>query len=304
MKKIILVFLLLFFFGTASASDITWSDKNTGDSVTAANMNEIKTAVNSKQDELAEGAFANGDKTKLDGIESGSLAPDDTAYNATSWDGDGDPPTKNAVRDKFESLSYEPADAAITKSDEAETITGAWDFGGATSLEMPNTAGDLTLDAAGEFGTDSTDEQFCFHDGTREVCVSSIQMWQMSFDPGNMYDSDAELWLVDLHADTYPNGIVLWRWSVRCNVADPDVEMDMDLMYCDDPGSGAFPGANPTLIDVMDTTTGNSSESTNTNMAGNGVVATGKTIYLLWGADPEGTCTQLHVRLHYYIPEN
>ena len=149
-------------------TNITWSDKvsGAGDStgeLSAADANEVKTAVNSKADQTAldttnaavalntekvsypgpqdisgkqdipaEGAFANGDKTKLDSIESnatadqtgaeiealldielggpgwktpGGGAADDTPYDATSWDGNLDAPTKNAVRDKFESLS-------------------------------------------------------------------------------------------------------------------------------------------------------------------------------------------------------
>jgi len=180
----------------------------------------------------------------------------------------------------------------------------AYDFGGATSLEVPNTAGDVAVDAAGEIAVDSTQRQLAYYDGTVEIAIPSIQIMQPTFDPGTWYDSDAEVWLMDLHSDRFPDGIVITKWYVDCNVADPDVEMDLDLKYADAVAGGAFPGGSQTLIDVMDTTTGNASEDTNTNMAGNGVVATGKTIYLSFGADPEGTCTQLHLRIHYYIPES
>ena len=34
----------------------------------------------------------------------GPIPPDNTPYNATTWDGDLRAPTKNVIRDKFESL--------------------------------------------------------------------------------------------------------------------------------------------------------------------------------------------------------
>ena len=87
--------------------------------------NATQSALNDKQDILLEGAFADGDKTKLDGIEAGaevnvqsdwnSVAGDslilnkpstvsDAAYGA-GWNGDTDAPSKNAVYDKIESLT-------------------------------------------------------------------------------------------------------------------------------------------------------------------------------------------------------
>ena len=41
-------------------SDITWADKATGGTFTAADANEVKTAVNSKQDTVASGTQALG----------------------------------------------------------------------------------------------------------------------------------------------------------------------------------------------------------------------------------------------------
>lgn len=127
------------------------------------------------------------------------------------------------------------------------------------------------------------------------------QVAQFSFDPGAKYNSSAYVWIADLVASRFPYGIQITAWSVDCDVADPDVEMDLDLMWCDAVAGGAFPGANPTLIDVMDTTTGNSAETVNTNMAANGVVASTKSLYLYFGADPEGTCTQVHIVIEYEI---
>src|SRR5690349_11276353 len=69
----------------------------------------------------------------------GSSSVDDTAYDATSWNGvTGTAPSKNAVRDKFETLrigtdvqAYD-ADlttyAGFTPSANVQTILGAADF--------------------------------------------------------------------------------------------------------------------------------------------------------------------------------
>jgi hypothetical protein len=87
----------------------------------------INGILGSYQQKPSEGAFANGDKTKLNGIATGAEVNvnadwnassgdaqilnkptiptvSDTAYNATTWDGNTDAPSKNAVRDKIESL--------------------------------------------------------------------------------------------------------------------------------------------------------------------------------------------------------
>lgn len=135
--------------------------------------------------------------------------------------------------------------------------------------------------------------------------VPFSHMMQGTFDLAAQYDVDSDLWLIDLNADTYPAGIVITKWYVDANVADPTTELDANLMYCDAVAGDAFPGANPVLIDVLNTTTGNSSE---TNMAssdlGSGVIPIGKSIYIDLDADPTDANTVYHVRIHYYIAEN
>ena len=85
--------------------------------------NDIKT----KQDELTEGAFVDGDKTKLDGIAAGAEVNVQSDWNAVSgdslilnkptipvvsdlaysasWNDNTDAPSKNAVYDKIETIS-------------------------------------------------------------------------------------------------------------------------------------------------------------------------------------------------------
>ena len=48
------------------------------------------------------------------------------------------------------------------------TLTGAWDFGGATSVEIPNGTGP-TVDAAGEIAIDTTSDQLVYYGGAKRV---------------------------------------------------------------------------------------------------------------------------------------
>ena len=124
MKKIVLVLALLLTPTMASATDITWADKSTGGTMSAADANEIKSAVNSKQDELAEGAFVDGDKTKLDGIATGA--------EVNVYPGAGIPLSTGSAW----GTSYTLTTLAAALDDEGWTFTGAVDMTGASSVLM------------------------------------------------------------------------------------------------------------------------------------------------------------------------
>ena len=114
------------------------------------------------------------------------------------------------------------------------------------------------------------------------------------------WDLDSDKFLVDLEGTKYPDGIVITKWSVDCNVADPAVELNANLMFCDALGSGAFPGSGATLIDVLDTTTGNSSENDMSNSdKGDGIIPTTKIIYLDIDVDPATATDFFIVQIHY-----
>lgn len=55
------------------------------------------------------------------------------------------------------------------------SASGAWDFGGATSVEVPNGAGGTTVDAAGEVCVDTTSRTINFYDGTAEVVLNPLR---------------------------------------------------------------------------------------------------------------------------------
>ncbi len=46
---LVIIVMLLLMSGAANATDVTWPDKTTGDRLSAAEANEVKAAVNSKE---------------------------------------------------------------------------------------------------------------------------------------------------------------------------------------------------------------------------------------------------------------
>ena len=179
-----------------------------------------------------------------------------------------------------------------------DTGTGVYDFGGATSFEISNTAGDITCDAAGEVAVDSTNKQLGVYEGSAEVAIPLRHMLQGNITAGD-YDIDPDIWILDLDATTYPNGIYITAVYVDANVADPATELGANLNYCDAVAGGAFPGANATLIKAISTTTGNFSDA-----AVNTAVATGKSIYITLSADPSTATSVFHAKVYFRIPES
>jgi hypothetical protein len=80
--------------------------------------------------------------------------------------------------------------ANVTKLGEAITLdevgagaagANAYDFGGATSLEIPNSAA-VTVDATGEIGVDTTAGQLLFYDGTAARALNPSIIKSMTID--------------------------------------------------------------------------------------------------------------------------
>jgi hypothetical protein len=75
-------------------------------------------------------------------------------------------------------------------------------------------------------------------------------------------------------------GYTITNVKVQCASADPTTEFAGDLKWCDAQGTGAFPSTNPTVIKVLDTTTGNYDSGAITES-----VATGKELYISMDAN-------------------
>ena len=82
--------------------------------------------------------------------------------------------------------------------------------------------------------------------------------------------------------------------------SDPTTEMDIDLKYSD-----GYPGlANANTIDVCDTSSGASSEDTDSNINGGGVIPFGKEVYLQFGTAYTETGHQVKFQLWYHAEED
>jgi hypothetical protein len=68
-------------------------------------------------------------------------------------------------------------EANLVDKSAAETITGSWDFGGATDLEVPNGAGGhAALDTTGQVTVDTTSKSLNFHDGASEAVLQPTRV--------------------------------------------------------------------------------------------------------------------------------
>lgn len=70
-----------------------------------------------------------------------------------------------------------------------DTGTGVHDFGGATSLEIPNGAGGTTVDATGEVCVDSTSKTLNFFDGTSERTLNPEDSKSVTIETPTLNDS-------------------------------------------------------------------------------------------------------------------
>lgn len=104
-------------------------------------------------------------------------------------------------------VSAVATDDAYIKND-GDVGTGVYDFGGADSFEIPNSA-TPTVDAAGEIALDTNgaaadydDAQLIFHDGTREYTVVSVRTSELTTTDNHVivYDAAGNRFLMEAQA--------------------------------------------------------------------------------------------------------
>jgi hypothetical protein len=106
-----------------------------------------------------------------------------------------------------------------------------------------------------------------------------VQTLASSFDPKVVCDGAVDrLPLMQVLATAYPGGINILSWNFSFE-ADPTTEIDLDLKRAD----AQIGVANAAVMDVLDTTSGASSEVTAANINSGAAVAVGKFVYLEFG---------------------
>lgn len=123
------------------------------------------------------------------GNATGQAVGDDTAYNATSWNGATEAPTKNAVRDYIESIAPSGVATTAATANAGDSATSFFSTGTIEDARLPASMADKTItgslaipqgaspttDAAGECAVDTTTGQLRCHDGTAARVWPHIQ---------------------------------------------------------------------------------------------------------------------------------
>jgi hypothetical protein len=203
----------------------------------------------------------------------------------------------------FNTIPTVPANSfALGTSTTGSYAAGDAEAGGATKIT--NGSSDATLSNAGEMHLNTTDEQLSFHsasDGeiSGEASISLLQHRMWVFDPDAVCDGTIDRLFLMTVGDDLPEGMIIDEWKVSFE-ADPTTEVDLDLKY-----ANAFIGvASATVIDVLDTTAGVSSEDTDANINGGSAIANGKVLYLEFGTAYTETGHQIIFEIWYHAEED
>ena len=108
----------------------------------------------------------------------------------------------------------------------AMIVTGASDFGGATSLEVPNGAGGTTVDATGEVCIDSTSKTLNFYDGAAEKSLCPELSKAISVeDPTSaedisMFFTNRAITITEMRAVLVGSATPSVTWTIRHHATD------------------------------------------------------------------------------------
>lgn len=128
--------------------------------------------------------------------------------------------------------------------------------------------------------------------------------YQFFGDIRGLYQTMTSIKILDMGRSTaaFPNGITITSWYVDCSTASPTTQFNGNLRYCDAVTTGAFPGANPVLVDVMDSSSGNSScTDMSTSDLGSGSIPAGKILYWDMDLDPSDVSTTWSIIVNWTV---
>ncbi len=172
------------------------------------------------------------------------------------------------------SSSFGPSDVALATGD---TFTGVHDFGGATSVELPNGTGP-TVDAAGEVAVDTTSDQFIYYGGAKRVLTYKKQKDFVVKTPA---DADDFILFRSRTATTISN--------IYC-IAQGGTSISLTIQECDSAGANCS--------NVDDAQTCDTDGALDDGSLSNASIDAGDWIKVLLGA-PTGTVNFLTVSIYY-----
>ena len=207
--------------------------------------------------------------------------------------------------DSFSELDDVVTDKALVNKADGAVWLGTHDFGGAT-LEIPNSASDLTLDVDGKIGLQDTDDQLCADWGAAgeviaEACISAIRHLTAVFDPAGWWDQESTYRVVPLMTigDDAPEGITIVEWEIDYVGGDPTTEFAGDLIC--DTTADYNRAAGATVMDVLDTTAGASAADSGFDSA---TCANAAKMYIDMDSDPTDANVMMIVDIYFYNEED
>ena len=116
-------------------------------------------------------------------------------------------------------LETQCSDVADFAEADGDTYTGAHDFGGADSVEIPNGA-NPTTDAAGEVAIDTDDSFLEFYDGTASRVIGSVYTKDaLIHNPDGLQATSDAIPLFRVETEWAPHGITITRLRIATNAA-------------------------------------------------------------------------------------
>jgi hypothetical protein len=188
------------------------------------------------------------------------------AYDATNWDADTGAPQKDAVRDKIEAMPQTAGDhITLTGTDldvdddfllnNGDIGTGVYDFGGATSVEIPN-SDDPDTSAEGQISLD-TDGWVRVYDNSLQKALSLMYEVQVTvIKPNDLADAQRDAFLVYSNETGMNFVITGWKgWSdvddttlnIETTAADGQTNATVDAVELATNGTGVYTGADTSI---------------------------------------------------------
>lgn len=190
--------------------------------------------------------------------------------------------------DSKSELEGQLADVSDLAEADGDTYSGAHDYGGATSVEVPNGA-NPTTDAEGEVAYDTDDDALEVYDGSASRLIPTKMTAQMTvFDPDTIQTTSDALPMLAVEADWAPHGITI----VDCGIkTDSSSTYSLNFEEWTSPSDGS-----PSTIETVATST--SYEASDDGTLSDASIAAGSIIYIDLPATDVNT---LQVWFTYYI---
>lgn len=176
-----------------------------------------------------------------------------------------------------------------------------------STLNIPWGDADVVHASGGSIHLNETDEQIGIHSGdsgeiSGEAAISVLEHFSVTFDPDAVCDGDIDRLFLMTVGDDAPEGITIVEWSLSFS-QDPGTEFGAGETLFKRATAMIGVGSTATIDDLA-TSSGVSSEDTNSNINGDAVVANGQVLYIDFPTAYTATGEQCMFEFWYYAEED